>query len=117
MATILACVGLYGVTAFSVARRSREIGIRMALGANRLCILNMVLKEVVWMCLIGVGLGLPAAGAIALLIQAQLYGLAGTDPLTLAGSAALLVLVSFAAAYIPARRAASVEPNEVLRYE
>ena len=117
MATILACVGLYGVTAFSVARRSREIGIRMALGANRRRILNMVLKEVGWMCLIGVGLGLPAAGAIALLIQSQLYGLTATDPLTLAGSAALLVLVSFAAAYLPARRAASVEPNEVLRYE
>ena len=111
MATILACVGLYGVTAFSVARRSREIGIRMALGANRQRILNMVLKEVGWMCLIGVGLGLPAAGAIALLIQSQLYGLAATDPLTLAGSAALLVLVSFAAAYLPARRAASVSPT------
>ncbi len=117
LATILACVGLYGVTAFSVARRSREIGIRMALGANRRRILSMVLQEVGWMSLIGVGLGLPAAAAVALLIQSQLYGLAAIDPLTLAGSALLLLIVSFAAGYLPARRASSVEPNQVLRYE
>ena len=117
LATILACVGLYGVTAFSVARRSREIGIRMALGANRQRILSMVLKEVGWMSLLGVALGLPAAAAVALLIQTQLYGLAATDPLTLVSSAILLLAVSFAAGYLPARRAAGVEPNEVLRYE
>jgi predicted permease len=117
LATILASVGLYGAVAFSVARRTHEIGIRMALGAERKRILRMVLKEVAWMCVIGVGVGLPAAVALARLIQSNLYGVRPMDPVTLAGSVGLMLFVSLAAGFLPARRAATVDPMEALHYQ
>jgi predicted permease len=117
LATILASVGLYGAVAFSVARRTHEIGIRMALGAERRRILRMVLKEVAWMWLIGVGVGLPAAVGLARLIQSNLYGVGPTDPVTLAGSVALMLGMSLAAGFLPALRAATVDPMEALHYQ
>jgi ABC-type antimicrobial peptide transport system permease subunit len=117
LATILASVGLYGVTAFSVARRTREIGIRMALGAGRGSVLGMVLKEVAWMCLIGIGLGVPLAIALSRYLVSQLYGVAPTDALTLIFAALVMMCVSLCAGLVPARRAATIDPTIALRYE
>jgi predicted permease len=117
LATLLASVGLYGVTAFSVARRTREIGIRMALGAGRSRVLGMVLKEVAWMCLIGIGVGVPLAIGLSRYIASQLYGVAPTDSLTLIGAALTMMAVSLVAGLLPARRAATVDPTIALRYE
>jgi len=117
LATILASVGLYGVTAFSVARRTREIGIRMALGAGRASVLAMILKEVAWMCLIGVALGIPLAIALSRYLVSQLYGVAPTDLPTLIVAALTMMCVSLTAGLLPARRAATVDPTIALRYE
>jgi predicted permease len=117
LALVLACVGLYGVVSQAVARRTGEVGIRMALGADRRDILFMVLGEVGWLILVGIALGIPGAIAASALVRNQLFGVTPTDPLTLAGSAVLLVSVALAAGYIPARRAARIEPNVALRAE
>ena len=117
LATLLAFIGLYGVTAFSVARRTREIGIRMALGAGRGRVLRMVLNEVAWMCLVGVGLGVPLAIGLSRYLVSQLYGVAPTDSLTLVFSAVTMMLVSLIAGILPARRASTVDPTIALRYE
>jgi predicted permease len=117
LATLLASIGLYGVTAFSVARRTREIGIRMALGAGRGRVLRMVLREVSWMCLVGVGLGIPLAIGLSRYLTSQLYGIAPTDLPTLLFSAVTMMLVSLLAGILPARRAATVDPIIALRYE
>ena len=117
LATLLASIGLYGVTAFSVARRTREIGIRMALGAGRGRVLRMVLNEVSWMCLAGVGLGIPLAIGLSRYLTSQLYGIAPTDLPTLIFSAFTMMLVSLLAGILPARRAATVDPTIALRYE
>jgi predicted permease len=117
LATLLASVGLYGVTAFSVARRTREIGIRMALGAGRGSVLGMVLKEVAWMCLAGVGVGIPLAIGLSRYLVSQLYGVAPTDSWTLVFAALTMMLVSLLAGLLPARRAATVDPTIALRYE
>ena len=117
LATILASIGLYGVMAFSVARRTREIGIRIALGAGRPRVLSMILKEVAWMCLIGVGVGVPVAIALSRYLVSQLYGVAPTDSLTLIFASLIMMLVSLVAGFLPARRAASVDPTIALRYE
>jgi predicted permease len=119
LATILASIGLYGVTAFSVARRTREIGIRMALGAGRGRgrVLGMVLREVSWLCLIGIGLGVPLAIALSRYIVSQLYGVAPTDVPTLVVASLIMLSVSLIAGFLPARRAATVDPTIALRYE
>lgn len=117
LATVLAAVGLYGVMAFSVARRTREIGIRMALGAARSLVLRVVLQEVAILCLTGVAIGLPISAGLSRYIESQLYGVKPTDPLVMTGAALFLILVSLAAGYIPARRAATVDPMIALRYE
>jgi predicted permease len=117
LATLLASIGLYGVMAFSVARRTREIGIRMALGAGRGNVLSMVLKEVSWMCIIGVGVGVPLSIGLSRYIASQLYGVAPTDSLTFILSALTMMVVSLAAGLLPARRAATIDPTIALRYE
>jgi predicted permease len=117
LATLLASIGLYGVMAFSVARRTREIGIRIALGAGRRRVLSMVLTEVAWMCLIGVGVGIPLAVALSRYLVSQLYGVAPTDAPTLVFAALTMMFVALAAGSLPARRAATVDPIIALRYE
>ena len=117
LATLLAAVGLYGVMAWSVARRTREIGIRMALGAERRAVIGMVLREVALLAGVGVAIGVPVALALSRLVRTQLYGLAPHDPLTFAAAAALISAVALAAGFLPAHRASRVDPLTALRYE
>jgi predicted permease len=117
LATLLAALGLYGVMSYTVVRRTREIGIRMALGAERSRVLWLVLREVVVMAALGVALGLPAAIGLGRLVSSQLYGLSPTDPATLALATAVLGSVAFLAGYLPASRATRVDPMTALRHE
>jgi predicted permease len=117
LALILASVGLYGVMSYFVARRTSEIGIRMALGATRSSVVAMVLRGALWQILVGLALGIPAALLAGHLMASLLYGVGGYDPLALAGATAVLGLCATAAAFIPARRAASIEPIQALRAE
>ncbi len=117
LASLLAAIGLYGVLAYMVARRTREIGIRMAVGATQQNVSWLILREVLQMSGIGLAVGLAAAFGLGLLIQSQLYGVKASDPLVFAGATVLLAVVAFLAAWLPARRAASVDPMVALRYE
>jgi predicted permease len=117
LALILACVGLYGVTSYSVARRTSEIGIRMALGANRTSVLRLVLRGALVQVGLGLVVGVPLALAGGRLLASQLYGVKANNPLILAVAAAVLAACALAAALIPARRAASIEPMRALRIE
>jgi macrolide transport system ATP-binding/permease protein len=117
LALILASVGLYGVMSYFVARRASEIGIRMALGATRSGVLAMVLRGALWQIVIGLGLGIPAALLAGHLMAGLLYGVGGYDPLALVGATLVLGLCATAAGFLPARRAASVEPMQALRTE
>jgi ABC-type antimicrobial peptide transport system permease subunit len=117
LALALASVGIYGVMAYSVASRTNEIGIRLALGALPRQVLAMILREATWVSLTGVLVGLGAAYGLARLVRSMLYGLQPADPVSLISGSALLIAVGLAASWIPARRAASVEPMEALRHE
>lgn len=117
LATLLAGVGLYGVLSFSVQQRTREIGVRMALGADGGNIRSMVMKQVGVMLLIGGTVGIAAALGLGRLAQSQLYELQGHDPIALFSAVLLLTLVAFAAALVPAHRAARVDPMLALRYD
>jgi len=117
LATILAAVGLYGVLAYTVAQRTREIGLRMALGADASNIRSMVLRQVAWMTGIGGVVGLGLAMIAGWYAKSQLYEMTGLDPVVLASSAVLLVLVALGAGFIPAYRASRVDPMLALRYE
>ena len=117
LATLLAAIGLYGVMSYTVARRTREIGIRMALGAERSSVLWLVLKEVALMVGIGVAVGVPLALALSRVVQSQLFDLSAHDPLALAAAAVFLGIIALAAGYLPARRATRVDPMLALRYE
>jgi putative ABC transport system permease protein len=116
-ALLLAVVGIYGVLACVVGQRTREIGIRVALGAQRSDVLLNVLSRGLRLALPGALLGLTGAWAVSRLLQSQLFGLTGTDPLTYVASALLLLLAALLACYVPARRAASINPTEALRSE
>jgi predicted permease len=117
LSLILASVGLYGVMSYFVARRTSEIGIRMALGATRGNVVTLVMRGVLWQVLIGLALGIPAALYAGYLMKSLLYGVGTYDPWALAGAPLMLVLCAAAAGFIPARRAASIEPMQALRTE
>ncbi len=117
LALILACIGLYGVMAHGVARRTNEIGIRMALGARGGNIAWMILRETLYLVLAGLVIGVPAALLGARLISSQLFGVSPTEPLTLIAAAGVLTIVALLAGYLPARRASRVNPLSALRYE
>jgi len=117
LALALAAVGIYGVMAYSVANRTNEIGIRLALGAQPRQVLGMILREATWISLTGVVAGLGAALVLARLVKSMLYGLQPADPVSLLSGAVLLLAVGLAASWLPARRAASVQPVEALRHE
>jgi predicted permease len=117
LALLLACVGLYGTIGYAVARRTAEIGVRMALGAGRANILRMVLAETLLMIAAGVVVGLPAAWAATRLLTHQLYGLSPHDPLTITSAGAVILAITLLAGYLPARRASRVEPMVALRCE
>jgi predicted permease len=117
LALLLACIGLYGVMSYTVAGRTREIGVRMALGAQRLDVLRLVLREAMLLVVVGLAIGIPLSLASTRFLHSYLFGLKGTDPLTLLAVVFLLGIVAALAGFIPARRAAAVNPVVALRYE
>jgi predicted permease len=117
MALVLGVVGLYGVIAYSVSQRTREIGVRMALGAQRSSVYKMVLTQAGWLTVVGLGAGLVCSVGASLLMRKLLFGVAAWDAPILAGAAVVLGAAAMAASYIPARRAAGVNPTEALRAE
>jgi ABC-type antimicrobial peptide transport system permease subunit len=117
LALLLACIGLFGLMSYSVSRRTNEIGIRMALGAQRAGVVSMVLRESMVMVAIGVVVGLAGAIAGGRFVESVLFGLSTTDAWTISAAIGATVLVSLAAGYLPARRASRVDPMVALRYE
>jgi predicted permease len=117
LATLLAAIGLYGVLSYTVSRRTREIGVRMALGADASRVRYLVLRQVGMMTLVGGAIGLAAALALGRTAQSLLFGLEAHDPVVVAGAMIVLTLVSLAAGYLPAYRASTVDPIKALRYE
>jgi len=117
LATLLAAIGLYGVMAFLVAQRTREIGVRVALGAGRRDVVWLVMKEVIVLAGIGIAIALAGAWALTRLVTSQLYGIEPHDPLTIAAATLAIAFVALLAGYIPARRATQVDPMRALRWE
>jgi predicted permease len=117
LAALLTAVGLYGVISFLVTQRTREIGIRMALGAGKRQVLSSILRETLMLTVLGIGVGLPIAFSVTRLVASMLFGIEPSDPVALALAAFALCGVGLGAAYIPARRAAAVDPMTALRYE
>jgi predicted permease len=117
LALLLACVGLYGLMSFSVAGRTREIGVRMALGGQRGDVLRLVLREALFLVVLGLLTGIPLSLASSRLLHSFLFEMNGTDPISLLAVVLILLIVAAFAGFIPARRASKVEPNVALRYE
>jgi ABC-type antimicrobial peptide transport system permease subunit len=117
LAALMAAIGIYGVLAYATAQRTREIGIRIAMGASRNQVLRMVLADVTQLAAVGLAVGLPLAFVLSRLVREQLFGVSTYDPLTLCCVCGLIVFVAVIAAALPARRAAKVDPMVALRYE
>lgn len=117
LATLLAAIGLYGVMAFVVTRRTKEMGVRMALGANSSSVVWLVMREVLLLLVIGLAIGIPAAIGLGRFVAAQLYAIKANDPWIAAASMVMLIVVAGAAGFIPARRASRIDPILALRYE
>jgi putative ABC transport system permease protein len=117
LALLLASLGLYGVIAYSVSQRTRELGIRMAIGAQRGDVLQLILREGLLTAVAGVGLGLVGALVATRLLKGMLFGVSATSPMIFAANALILMAVALAACLIPARRASRIDPVEALRYE
>ena len=117
IALVLGLVGIYGVISYVVSRRTREIGVRMALGATAPSVRDMVVRQGLVLAIVGVAIGLVAAGALSSVMASILYGVSATDPVTYGAVALALVVVSLVASWIPATRAAGVDPSKALRSE
>jgi predicted permease len=117
LAVLLACLGLYGVISYTVARRTNEIGIRLALGATPVKVMGMILKESMWLVLAGIVIGVPGALASTHLISTMFFGVSAADSLTIGGATFLIIVVAALSALLPARRASRVDPMIALRYE
>ena len=114
---VLACVGLYGSVAYAATRRTREVGVRMALGAGRIAVVRTLLGQVAVTIAAGLALGLPATWALTRIIESQLYGIKPHDPLSLLVASALVTAVAMLAAFLPTRRAMRIDPLRALRNE
>jgi ABC-type antimicrobial peptide transport system permease subunit len=114
---MLSLVGLYGVVSFTVTQRTREIGVRVALGATRLATIWLLVRDAVIMTTVGIAVALPSVWALGRLIESQLYDVKPTDPPTITAAAVLLCSTTLIAALIPARRASAVNPADALRLE
>jgi ABC-type antimicrobial peptide transport system permease subunit len=117
LATVLAALGLYGVMAYVVARRTREIGIRMALGANRGTVIWLVMREVLLLSTVGIIVGLGAALVLTRYVESQLFEVKPSDPVTLLLGTLGIAVVAMLAGYAPARRATGIDPTRALRFE
>jgi ABC-type antimicrobial peptide transport system permease subunit len=117
LATVLAALGLYGVMAFTVARRTKEIGLRMALGARQWSVLWLVLREAILLLGVGLGVGVPCAYVLSRYVSSQLFGVTPTDAWTCAAAMAILGLAAVVSGFVPARRASIIDPITALRYE
>ena len=117
LALTLAVVGIYGIMAYTVAQRTNEIGIRLALGARREQVRGMVLREAGGLAVLGVVSGVAVALVLGRVVKSMLYGVQPADPVSLAGAAGLLIVVALLAGWVPAARAAGVEPMEALRHD
>ena len=117
LALVLSLVGLFGVMAYSVTRRTREIGVRLALGASRRMVLQMVLRQAASLVVTGMGLGIAATLTLGPMLRGFLYGTGARNPAVLAGVCGLAVVTGLLAAFLPARRAMRVDPSVALRYE
>ena len=117
MALLLAAIGLYGVTAYTVARRAPEIGIRMALGADRGGVITMVMRGAIIQTVLGLAIGIPVALLCVRFVKAQLYEITSADSGVMAGAIVMLAVAACVAGIIPARRAASIDPVQALRTE
>ena len=116
-ALVMAAIGVYGVAAYAIAQRTKEIGIRVALGADRAEVSRLVLSQSLWSTVSGIGVGIAIAAMATRLVASMVYGVVPLDPVTFAGTAVVLIGIALGATYMPLRRAVRIDPLVALRYE